>query len=336
MIEGADVEAMAKGVAARDRASIAAALNLVEDRRAERRQARRDLLRALAATNANVARTVGVTGPPGAGKSTLCAALAGALTRRGESVGVVAVDPSSVESGGALLGDRVRIVRGDPDPRVFVRSLAAGGALGGLSPAAAECIDVLSRATDTVLVETVGVGQSEIEIARVADVVVLVIQPASGDALQFLKAGVLEIPDLVVVGKSDLGAPAKTAEAELRHALGVGRAVGTRAPKVLLASGATGDGVDALVTAIDACFEASKNDGTLAARRDAAALARAVDVLRRRVGEVGVDALGGEDALLPLLLSFLRTGVTALDAAERVSDEAVARLRSPRFSGKKG
>src|SRR2546430_2586153 len=206
-----DVAAIAAGVRARDRALVAAALNLVEDRRTERREARLGLLRALAASSSpsTSGRTVGVTGPPGAGKSTLCAAVAHALTLRGESVGVVAVDPSSLESGGALLGDRVRIVRGEPDPRVFVRSLAAGGALGGLSSTAADCIDVLAAATDAVLVETVGVGQSEIEIARVADVVVLVVQPSSGDALQFFKAGVLEIPDVIVVGKSDLGEPAK-------------------------------------------------------------------------------------------------------------------------------
>jgi LAO/AO transport system kinase len=216
---------------------------------------------------------------------------------------------------------------------VFVRSLAAGGALGGLSPAAADCIDVLARATDTVLVETVGVGQSEIEIARVADVVVLVVQPSSGDALQFLKAGVLEIPDVVVVGKSDLGSPANKAEAELRHALGVARVVGRRAPEVILTSGATGDGIDALVSAIDARLAAMKTDGELAARRERAALARALDVVRRRVGEIGVESLGGDDALSATLLTLVRSGTPPLDAAERASDEAIARLRSPRLPG---
>ena len=178
----ADVAAIAAGVVARDRSAVARALNLVEDRRPAMREAQRGLLRALA-TAPRLGHVVGVTGPPGAGKSTLCAALARALRGRNDRVGVVAVDPSSARSGGALLGDRVRIVDegGTPDPGLFIRSLAAGGELGGLARVAPACIEVLAAATDVVLVETVGVGQSEIDVTLVADVTVLVVQPASGD-----------------------------------------------------------------------------------------------------------------------------------------------------------
>lgn len=324
-----DVDAIARGVSSRDRAAIARALNLVEDRRTEQRGARLGLLHALAA--APRSRTVGVTGPPGAGKSTLCAALANALSARGEHVGVVAVDPSSVESGGALLGDRVRIVRGAPDPRVFVRSLAAGGALGGLSPSAADCVDVLAAATDTVLIETVGVGQSEIEIARVADVVLFVVQPSSGDTLQFLKAGVLEIPDVIVVGKSDLGEPARKAEAELRHALGIGRNVGLKSAKVISASGATGEGVDALVATLDDLFSALRANGELDVRRRRSSIARALDVVQRRVGEMGIDALGGVEMARARIERSVSEGTPPLHAAEQACHEAIAQLRSPRF-----
>jgi len=214
-----------------------------------------------------------------------------------------------------------------------VRSLAAGGALGGLSPSAAECVDVLAAASDTVLIETVGVGQSEIEIARVADVVVFVVQPSSGDTLQFLKAGVLEIPDVIVVGKSDLGEAARRAEAELRHALGVGRNVGLKSAKVVLASGATGEGIDVLLAAIDERFAALRREGELEARRRASCIARALDVVRRRVGELGVDALGGDDAVKTSLEAEVNAGTPPLHAAERACDEAIARLRSPHFSG---
>ena len=322
----ADVTAIAAGVVARDRSFVARGLNLVEDRRATLREAQRGLLRALAAAPRSRC-IVGVTGPPGAGKSTLCAALARGLRARGDVVGVVAVDPSSAKSGGALLGDRLRIVDdgGAPDPKLFIRSLAAGGELGGLSRVAPACIEVLSAAADVVLVETVGVGQSEIDVAHVADVTVLVVQPASGDALQFLKAGVLEIPDVIVIGKSDLGDVAKRAEADLRHALGVVRNVsgGEGAATVLLASGRTGEGVERLLTTIDARFGDMRDGGELVRRRREGAIARALTLIERRVGELGVEQLGGESALRARLVAAIDPGGSAVEIAEAMVDEVV-------------
>ena len=322
----ADVTAIAAGVVARDRSFVARALNLVEDRRPALREAQRGLLRALAAAPRSRC-IVGVTGPPGAGKSTLCAALARRLRARGDLVGVVAVDPSSARTGGALLGDRLRIVDdgGAPDPGLFIRSLAAGGELGGLSRVAPACIEVLSAAADVVLVETVGVGQSEIDVARVADVTVLVVQPASGDALQFLKAGVLEIPDVIVVGKSDLGDVAQRAETDLRHALGVVRHVSGSdgAAQVVLASGRTGEGVDRLLLALDARLDVLREGGALERRRREGAVARAIDLVARRVGELGVDQLGGESALRTRLAAAIDAGGSAVEIAEAMVDEVV-------------
>jgi LAO/AO transport system kinase len=330
----ADVAAIAAGVVARDRSAVARALNLVEDRRATLREAQRGLLKSLAAVPRS-GKIVGVTGPPGAGKSTLCAALARSFRARHEIVGVVAVDPSSAKSGGALLGDRLRIVdeSGTPDPGLFIRSLAAGGELGGLARVAPACIDVLSAAADVVLVETVGVGQSEIDVARVADVTVLVVQPASGDALQFLKAGVLEIPDVIVIGKSDLGDVARRAETDLRHALGVGRNVGSFdgsvVADVLLVSGRTGEGVDALVSAIDARLAALRASGELARRRHEGAISRAITLIARRVGEHGVDLLGGESTVKARVTTAIDAGTPALEIAEAMVDEVVAGHRRP-------
>ena len=159
------------------------------------------------------AARIGITGPPGVGKSTLVSALAKAVRQSGRTVGVLAVDPSSPRSGGALLGDRARIDIDPDDTGLFVRSMASGGDLGGLARAAGAAIDVLSSVYDVVLVETTGVGQSETDVEHVTDTVLMVIQPGSGDVLQFLKAGIIEIPDVFAVNKADLGAIAERAVA---------------------------------------------------------------------------------------------------------------------------
>jgi LAO/AO transport system kinase len=162
---------------------------------------------------------IGITGPPGAGKSTLINALIAAWRLAGQTVAVVAVDPSSRASGGALLGDRVRM-RTDPDDAgVFIRSVAARGRLGGLADIVFPAAVLLRALYDKVVVESVGVGQSETDIATVSDTVLLCIQPASGDSLQFMKAGIAEIPDIAVVTKADMGAAATRALADLKGAL---------------------------------------------------------------------------------------------------------------------
>jgi len=193
--------------------------------------------------------TLGLTGPPGVGKSTLAGRIISAWRVRGLTVGVLCVDPSSRLSGGALLGDRVRMQLGDPDDGVFIRSLAARGRLGGLAPAIREATLIMQAAFDRVLIETVGVGQSETDITALADITAVIVQPASGDALQFLKAGLMEVYDVVVVNKSDLGPIAERALSDLRTAL---RIQGRRDTPVLAVSAATGRGIEAFVDAAEA------------------------------------------------------------------------------------
>ena len=198
------------------------------------------------------AAVIGLTGPPGVGKSTLVSALVGAWRARGRTVGVIAVDPSSRRTRGALLGDRTRIDVDPMDQGVFVRSMAARERLGGLADLCAAAMVLMRAVFDVVLVETVGVGQSETEVADLVDTVLFAVQPGSGDSLQFIKAGIVEIPDVAVVTKADMGRIAERAQRDLESALGLtgGGAAGWQ-PPVLLASATTGQGVDALVEAID-------------------------------------------------------------------------------------
>ena len=194
---------------------------------------------------------IGVTGPPGAGKSTLTDRLVGAFRDRGERVAVVAVDPSSPFTGGALLGDRVRMDRWAEDDDVFVRSLAARGALGGLSEATEAACDVLDAAGfGVVIVETVGVGQGEVDVARATDTTVVVVVPESGDAVQAMKAGLMEVADVFGVNKADkpeAGAMVRALRAMLHL-----RAPGAWQPPVVKTSALEGEGIGDLVDALDA------------------------------------------------------------------------------------
>ena len=206
----------------RDLGVAPAVLNLVESRTAPAREQTEVLLAAVspAALGGEApAHVVGITGPPGVGKSSLLSRLLAEWRSRGRSVAVLAVDPTSRRSGGALLGDRARIEVDPSDKAVFVRSTAAGDRLGGLAPATRAAATALAAAFDVVVIETVGVGQSETEVADVADTVAVVVQPGSGDVLQFLKAGIMEVPDVLVVTKADLGQVATRALADLRAAL---------------------------------------------------------------------------------------------------------------------
>jgi LAO/AO transport system kinase len=236
------------------------------------------------------AHVVGVTGPRGAGKSTLLNELVRAWRGRGSSVAVLAVDPSSRRSGGSLLGDRARIAHDPRDERVFIRSTAAGERMGGLAPATRAAAHALAAAFDVVVVETVGVGQSETEVAEVADTVAVIVQPGSGDVLQFLKAGIMEIPDVLVVTKADLGDVALRARRDLNAAL---RSVGSRETPVLaVASVPPAQGIEDLVDALAA--HRARLD--LGARRLAARRASALADFVAEHGERGLRALGGRRA----------------------------------------
>jgi LAO/AO transport system kinase len=236
-----------------DRSAAPAALNVIEDRSPRGREAAAALLAELspAALGGEApAHLVGLTGPPGAGKSTLLSALVDRWRGGGRTVAVLAVDPSSKRSGGSLLADRVRIEHDPYDHGVLIRSTAAGGRLGGLAPATREAVDALAAAFDLVVVETVGVGQSETDVEEVCDTVAVVVQPASGDVLQFLKAGIMEVPDVLVVTKADLGEAARRAHRDLEAALG---ALGSNGvPVVSVSSVPPPTGIDELVDALDA------------------------------------------------------------------------------------
>jgi LAO/AO transport system kinase len=242
------------------------------------------------AWKAPVGIAIGLTGPPGVGKSTLANALVKALRERGETVAVAAVDPSSRASGGAILGDRARIDADPADQGVFVRSFAARDRLGGLADLAAPATVLFRALYDWTLIETVGVGQSETEIADIADLVLFCAQPASGDSLQFMKAGVMEIPDLAVVTKADMGASARRAVADLKAALALASRHGAT-PKVLTCSASTGEGLDALVVAL-AALAAELEGPRLLAKRRAQAEAWVAQSLKTRFGREGYAALG--------------------------------------------
>jgi LAO/AO transport system kinase len=208
---------------------------------------------------------------------------------------VLAVDPSSKRSGGALLGDRARIEADPADRGLFIRSMAAGGRLGGLAPATRAAAQALSPAFDVVVIETVGVGQSETEVAEAADTVAVIVQPGSGDALQFLKAGIMEVPDVLVVTKADLGAIALRAVRDLDAALG---ALGERdTPVVAVSSIHPVSGVDELIAALDAHHAGLDVARTRVRARRLGALADFV----AEHGERGLRALGGRLAAERLL-----------------------------------
>ncbi|MEO6858965.1 MAG: GTP-binding protein [Solirubrobacteraceae bacterium] len=284
-----DGRGLASQLRARELGAAPAVLNLVETRTPLAREQTRQLLAALSPAELGAeapGHIVGVTGPPGVGKSSLLSRLVAAWRSDGRSVAVLAVDPSSRRSGGSLLGDRARIDRDPGDGAVFIRSTAAGERLGGLAPATRAAASALACAFDVVVIETVGVGQSETEVADVADTVAVVVQPGSGDVLQFLKSGIMEIPDVLVVTKADLGPLAVRAQSDLHAAL---RSLGAKTSVVTVSSLPPGTGIEALITALDEHRTALD----LPARRLRSRRAHALADFIAEHGERGLRALGG-------------------------------------------
>ena len=264
------------------------------------------------------AHVLGVTGPPGVGKSTLTSHLIGRARGRRATVGVIAVDPSSRRSGGALLGDRARIATDPADRGVYVRSMAARDRLGGLSDQTIAAMVLMRAIYDCVVVETVGIGQSEADISFVADTLLLCIQPGSGDSLQFMKAGIMELPDIVAVTKSDLGDPAQRAKADVEGALGLVATAGRRIPVVLVAA-AQNLGLDALDEAIEQHRDWLADGARLTRRRAVQESVWVEEAIRSRFGNVGLKVAR---AIMP------RAGGPF--SAERIlSRELQARLSQP-------
>lgn len=265
------------------------------------------------------AQVVGLTGPPGVGKSTTTSAMVGVLRAQGRRVGVLAVDPSSPFSGGALLGDRIRMAEHATDDGVFIRSLASRGQLGGLAAAVPQALRVLDAAGyDVVLIETVGVGQAEFEIASLADTTIVLLAPGMGDGIQAAKAGILEIADVFVVNKADRDG-ASTLARDMRHMQSIGGSAADPAswrPPILKTIAAQGEGIDAVVAAIDAHHDWLAAHGELDRRRHRRAAteieAIAIGELRARFGSVrGSAAL---DAAATAVLSGQSDPFTAADA----------------------
>lgn len=290
------------------------------------------------------AYVVGLTGSPGVGKSTSTSALVSAYRRAGKRVGVLAVDPSSPFSGGALLGDRVRMSEHASDPGVYIRSMATRGHLGGLAWAAPQAIRVLDAAgCDVVLVETVGVGQSEVEIASQADTSVVLLAPGMGDGIQAAKAGILEIGDVYVVNKADRDGADATAR-ELNHMLGLGeaRGPGDWRPPIVKTVAARGEGVDEVVEALEKHRAWMEEHGVLGERRRARAAHEvetiAVTALRERIGDLRgdhrLDALA--DRIVTGSLDPYAAADALVDAVTEGASEAAGAERASGAAGRQG
>jgi len=341
------IERIVEGLERREPAALARAISLVEN---QRDGFERLLSHVHAGLGRGTARRIGVTGPPGAGKSTLTERLIQRFRARQLGVGVVAVDPTSPFTGGALLGDRIRMESAGLDPGVFIRSMATRGAHGGLATTTEEVADLLEAfGFERILIETVGVGQTELDVARTAESTVLVLVPESGDGIQTLKAGVMEIADIYVINKSDRpGADKLRQEVEVmlgirrgnafRHVAphhrpeartgkdgeGRGKTGEEWEPPVLATVASKGEGVDDLVTALDRHFVHLQQSGKLAARRRERLAQRTRAVLERAVQQ-WITEDGRAEQLLAARLDDVADGRRSpYDVAAEILDQVKA------------
>jgi len=345
------IERIVEGLERREPAALARAISLVEN---QRDGFERLLSHVHAGLGRGGTRRIGITGPPGAGKSTLTERLIQRFRAQDLTVGVVAVDPTSPFTGGALLGDRIRMESAGVDPSVFIRSMATRGAHGGLATTTEEVADLLEAfGFERILIETVGVGQTELDVARTAESTVLVLVPESGDGIQTLKAGVMEIADIYVVNKSDRpGADKLRQEVEVmlgirrgnafRHVAphhtavaveggrGQSRAAdgGEWEPPVLATVASRGDGVDELVAALDRHFVHLQQSGKLAARRRERLAQRTRAVLERAVRQWITEDTRTEQLLAARLDEVADGRRSPYDVAAEILDQV--RTGAPR------
>ncbi len=310
---------LARQVAAGDRRALAKLISLVENDQAAGTEALRML------HGKGSAHVIGITGAPGTGKSTLTDRLIELARRAGRKVGVVAVDPSSPYTGGAILGDRIRMQSRSTDPEVFIRSMATRGALGGLSSHTADAVRALEAAgKDLILVETVGVGQAEVDIMRLADTVVVVLVPNLGDDVQAVKAGLMEIADLFVVNKCDLvGADKVASEVEanmmLAHPIAPAGAKEAWSPPILRTVAERGEGVAALLESAAKHRAWSEAAGEWARRRRRRMLDQVRGLLERRIVQFAFESDGQPRMAWRGLLDEVASGkASPQDAAERI------------------
>jgi LAO/AO transport system kinase len=281
-----------------EKRAIAGVLNLLEERGLSCFERNKDLIGQLGRHARSERHVVGITGPPGSGKSTLLSRLIGEFRKRGKTVGVIAVDPSSRRSGGALLGDRARISHDCDDDGIFIRSMAAGSHLGGLAWKTRHCLTVFEAVYDVIIIETVGVGQSETEVGQVADTVAFIAQPGSGDLLQFIKAGIMEIPHIIVVNKADQKSLAARARSDLMIARAYSQsALEGWALEIVMTSAMEGWGHSELVDLLEGHWRFLMEKHLLEELRKRNRIEWVSMLFKERFGDYGLEVLGGEEAL---------------------------------------
>lgn len=319
-----DAAVLAERVLARERSALAAALNLLDDKRPQARACAGRLLAELPEEHLyHSGHLIGVTGPPGVGKSSLISALVRRWREQQKAVGILAVDPSSPVSGGALLGDRLRMLSSETDGGVFIRSLACRGEMGGLSAETWPMSLVMLAASDIVLVETVGVGQKEIDVSKLTDTTCFIAQPASGDTIQFLKAGIMEVPHVLIVNKEDIGLAARKTLTELQTSVGRKSHAGDdwKVP-VLSSSAAQGTGITEIVETVESHRQWLLGQGALSRRRRSFQAQWIMKRLREDFGRFGIETLGGEGKLIEDLTTW---GGSAFEHYDRLRDSLIAR-----------
>ncbi len=308
--------------------ALARAISLVEDR-----DPAATALVAQLQPHTGHAHLVGLTGPPGSGKSTLADALVQVIREQGLTVGVIAVDPSSPFTGGAVLGDRIRMQRHALDRGVFIRSMGARGHLGGLATATREAIHLMDAyGRDVIMVETVGVGQSELEISTICDTTVLVLMPESGDAVQSLKAGIMEIADIFVVNKADLGGAEKTRrliQDAMALAPGLRPGSGGWQPPVLLASATKEEGVRELWAGIERHRHFLTDSGQLQTRRLQRLKHEVLALVAEAAREEARRALEGDSVVGRRLRDSPNGRLNPYQLAAELMAEAPGRWREP-------